>query len=190
MNHLAPRLITPPVLPLLTLAEVKAQCRIDHAEDDTYLESLVLAATSHLDGYTGTLGVALCPQTWAQSFRFWQVEFVLPVWPVKSLTHVKYFDTAGVEQILSPDLYRVFAGDGPHVILNRGPLCSRQDRPDAITITWVAGHNIVPQAIRHAAAMLVAHWYSEREAVNPGSSVSELPFAVNALLAPYRKVRF
>lgn len=40
--------------------------------------------------------------------------------------------------------------------------------------------------IRAAMLLLIGHWYSNREAVGVGVSVTEVPFAVEALLQPYR----
>ncbi len=40
--------------------------------------------------------------------------------------------------------------------------------------------------IEMAMLMLIAHWYANREAVNIGNITSEVPFAVEALLQPYR----
>ncbi len=42
--------------------------------------------------------------------------------------------------------------------------------------------------VRHAVLMLGAHWYNQREAA-AGAQVSEVPFGVSALLAPYRTFR-
>ncbi|MCU5775226.1 head-tail connector protein [Winslowiella arboricola] len=40
--------------------------------------------------------------------------------------------------------------------------------------------------IRAAMLLLIGHWYSNREAVVIGQATSEVPFAVEALLQPYR----
>jgi len=46
--------------------------------------------------------------------------------------------------------------------------------------------NSMPEDVRTAAMMLVGHWFENRSAVHIGSSIQELPLAVNALLAKYR----
>lgn len=40
--------------------------------------------------------------------------------------------------------------------------------------------------IRAAMLLLICHWYSNREAVNIGNITTAVPFAVEALLQPYR----
>ena len=44
----------------------------------------------------------------------------------------------------------------------------------------------VPDALRHAIRMLVAHWYENRGLAAIGGTVAMLPASVNALIAPYR----
>jgi hypothetical protein len=39
-----------------------------------------------------------------------------------------------------------------------------------------------------AMRLLVGHFYENREAVQSGGSVIEMPFAVDALLRPYRPI--
>jgi len=66
------------------------------------------------------------------------------------------------------------------------------DRSDPVKIAMTVGYGDdttdVPQAIRHAAMMLAAHWYENREAVAEGSPVP-VPMTVDALTAPYRRNR-
>lgn len=61
-----------------------------------------------------------------------------------------------------------------------------------ITGTGTGTHFVgeVPQAIKQAMLLLIGHWYENREAVNIGSAANEFPLAVDALLAPYRNMRF
>ncbi|WP_338494289.1 head-tail connector protein [Erwinia aphidicola] len=40
--------------------------------------------------------------------------------------------------------------------------------------------------IRAAMLLLIGHWYANRETVGVGVSTTEVPFAVEALLQPYR----
>jgi uncharacterized phiE125 gp8 family phage protein len=44
----------------------------------------------------------------------------------------------------------------------------------------------VPDALRHAIRMLVAHWYENRGLAAIGGNVAMLPAGVGALVAPYR----
>jgi uncharacterized phiE125 gp8 family phage protein len=44
----------------------------------------------------------------------------------------------------------------------------------------------VPDALRHAIRMLVAHWYENRGLAAIGASTAMLPGGLGALIAPYR----
>jgi uncharacterized phiE125 gp8 family phage protein len=44
----------------------------------------------------------------------------------------------------------------------------------------------VPEPLRQAVRVLVAHWYENRGLIAAGQSVAVLPESVNALIKPYR----
>lgn len=48
----------------------------------------------------------------------------------------------------------------------------------------------VPQGIKQAMLLLVGSWYENREATISGATIAEVPFAVDALIAPYRVIEF
>ena len=47
----------------------------------------------------------------------------------------------------------------------------------------------VPETIRRAILLLVAHWFENRAAVEVGTVLRQTPLAVLALLAPYRSIK-
>lgn len=50
------------------------------------------------------------------------------------------------------------------------------------------GQQIINASIKMAAKLLVAHWYSNREAVIVGSVATSLPLGYDSLLQPFRDV--
>ena len=76
---LAPVRTVAPVADLVSLAEAKAQCRVDDSDSDVLMTALIKAATDHLDGYSGVLGRALITQTWAVDFGGFSDLIRLPV---------------------------------------------------------------------------------------------------------------
>ena len=44
----------------------------------------------------------------------------------------------------------------------------------------------VPEPLRQAIRLLVAHWYENRGLIVPAASIAVLPATVAALIAPYR----
>jgi uncharacterized phiE125 gp8 family phage protein len=190
---LAPVRTVAPVEPLLTLAEVKAHLRVDYADEDALIASLIEAATAHLDGYGGILGRALISQTWTVEYPTFGERLDVPLGPLQSAT-VQYYDSTNALQTLATSVYAVLSdGLGPYVSLKYNQQWPQTyTRDDAVKITWVAGYGAsaasVPAALRTALMLLIGHWYDNRSTVLVGESASDLPFAVAALLAPFRRV--
>lgn len=186
------RTVAPAVL--LTPAEAKAHLRVDHADDDALIAALIEAATTHLDGWSGILGRALVSQTWRQDFADFGEYLRLPLGPVVSVSSVTYYDINDASQTAASASYSLLADDyGPYVGLVPGytwpSVSSTRNAP--VSVTYVAGYGTaaaVPQAIKQAALLLIAHWYDFREAVMAGQTPTELPFGVRALLTPFRRV--
>lgn len=66
-----PILVTAPVSPVVSLADMKEHLRINHNDHDAHLVAIERAAVAHLDGWRGVLGRCLMPQTWRQDFYGW-----------------------------------------------------------------------------------------------------------------------
>lgn len=192
---LKPVRVSAPGVPLVSLEEAKAHCRVDHSDDDDLLNGLVAAATALLDGYSGVLGRALINQTWCINLCSWPpCRIRLPLAPVSTIASIKYFDTANAEQDLAgsnfsllEDALSPYAGWA-----SNASLPSLFEREDAIAVEFIAGYGAtadkVPEAIRLAAKLLVGDFYENREASIVGTTAEELPFAVKALIAPFRRV--
>jgi uncharacterized phiE125 gp8 family phage protein len=187
---LAPVRTVAPVAPPVSLSEVKAHCRVDGTDSDAVLTALLNAAVDHLDGYTGILGRAMVTQTWRQDFDAFSQCLPLPIWPVASISSVTWRNTAGQLATVSSAEYalRSDAGGLFHVrFKNDFAYPTDLNQTAAVSVTYVAGTAAadVPAALKVAIMLLVSHWNENREAVSAGA-MSELPMAVNALIAPYR----
>jgi uncharacterized phiE125 gp8 family phage protein len=191
---LKPRRTVAPAEPLLTLAEVKAHLRVDHDDEDNLISSLIAAATDHLDGRAGVLGRALVTQTWVQEWSGFPAcrRIRLPLPDVQSVT-ITYIDDDGAEQTFAASGYHVThdSRSGLVILDDDASWPSTTDRPDAVTITMVAGFgdpDAVPRAIRTAATILVSTWYRNRDAVVTGTIAAAMPISVDRLIQPYRLV--
>lgn len=188
---LSPVLIEGPASAPVSLEDAKAHCRVDHSDDDGLIAALIDAATAHLDGYTGILGRALVTQTWRQDFSRFGSCLRLPIAPVSQVSAVTYQDVDGVSRTADPAIYDLLAdARGPYLALRSGaswPPTYR--RPDAVSVTYIAGAepDAVPTPIKQAILLTIGHWYENREAVSAGDA-REVPLAVTALTAPYRRV--
>lgn len=195
-----PVLVTPPTTLPVTRTLVKAQLDIAHTEKDTLIDGLIAAAVSYLDGWTGILGRCLEEQTWRQDDdTFWRC-FPLPLAPVISITSVKYDDAAGVEQTVDSASYELLTKDDgcsfvrmvdafaiPSLHAETGPRVRV-----AYKAGWAqsGGASTVPDAIKQAMFLLIRHWFDNPTAVIVGTSAQVMPMAVDALLAPWRRIRF
>jgi uncharacterized phiE125 gp8 family phage protein len=190
-----PVLVTPPAAPPVTLDEAKSQLDITYTDKDALITGLINAAVSHLDGWTGILGRALLPQTWRQDFDAFERSLRLLLFPVRSITSVKYDDAGNVEQTVAPANYDLREDElGPYVQFKDGFSFPdiRQDKP-AVRVTYIAGYadaHAVPAAIKQAMLLLIRHWFDNPTAVQVGNIVNVMPMAVDALLWTYRRTRF
>lgn len=182
--------VTAPAAEPISLAEAKAQARVDHADDDTLIGALIDAAVDMVDG-DGHLGRAMITQTWAQWAPTAPGVIRLRMGPFQSLTSIQYFDENGTLQSADVADFEVRKfGDLSDVYPKDGKAWPTADaRADAIKVTYVAGFgdaaSDVPAGIRHALLMLVAHWYDTRKAASE-ASLHDAPMAVDALLGRHR----
>ncbi|MBB1493313.1 phage head-tail connector protein [Paracoccus sp. MC1854] len=170
-------LVVPPAAQPITLTEVKAQARVTHDDEDLLLQHYIDAATAWLDGPSGILGRCLVTQTWRAELAAVTGPVQLP-FPDSTIDRAVFTDAEGGELA-----YDVVLHDQPPLLRPS----SGAGRPAAITFT--AGYGApaeVPAAIRQAMLLLVTQWYEHRQITGTGNA---LPFAVEALLAPYRRVR-
>lgn len=184
-----------PATALLTTDEVKAHLRVDFEDDNSLIDRLIDAATQYLDGYQGILGQALITQTWRADFADFPYTLLrLPLGPVQSITSIQYRSDADVTSTMDASRYRLATdARGPFIELVHGETWpTAGDRADAVSVTFVAGFgdaaSDVPESIRHAALLLIGHWYEHREGVSAGVSMTDVPMAVSALLTPHRRV--
>lgn len=200
---LKPVLSVAPVSYPVTLADVKANLRIDASDEDALLNGFIASATAYLDGYSGVLGRALINQTWVQKFPYFPglgSVAGLALNPVQSISSITYYDENNDQQTLSTDVYALLDDElGSFVSLQYGQSWpSVYPREDAVSITYVAGYGAdgdsVPAAIKQALLLLVGNWYENREATSgaymAGAVATEIPFAVSALITPYRRIGF
>lgn len=103
MNYQALKLLTAPTTEPVTTAQVKNQLRLDGTDQDTMISSLITAAREGVEKY---LGRSLITQTWQVYFNDLLQEMQLPYPPYQSISHVKYYDSDGVQQTLSTDYYQ------------------------------------------------------------------------------------
>jgi uncharacterized phiE125 gp8 family phage protein len=194
------RVVEPPV-PIVTLDDARRHLAELPEEDEPYVAGLILAATTWIDGPTGWLGRALGIQTLEYAMEDFYADadgyIHLPFSPVLELVSIRVRTGAESFEAIPPAEYEIDAG-GVYPLSRAWPFVSGRNqrviiryrvgcaKTEGVPAVWVAN---VPEPIRFAILLLVAHWYRNREAVVIGQSAVTLPFAVDALLQPYRIYR-
>ena len=188
--HEALERIEDPATTPVSLSECKDHLRITSSAEDTYITALLAAAVGMTDGM-GTLGKAMITQKWRQYVPENPGTVRLAIGPVQAVTLIGYYDEDGVSQTATLSDFDVF-GNGQATTISPKPGFSwpaTQDRADAIWIEYEVGYGNaatdVPDALRHAIKMLVAHWYEHRENAAEKQQVN-VPFGYDALIGTER----
>lgn len=185
------KLITAPASEPVDVTAAKLAARIDIDDDDTLVEAYIQTAREWCEQYQKER--AYFTQTWELSYdRYPVFPIEIPKYPVQSITSIKYF----VEDGTSTGAENTWASSNYFVDLDSIParisLSEVGNLPiddlvplGGFKIRFVAGESSVddiPETIKTAIKLTVAHLYENREAVLTGTIASELPFGVKALL--------
>lgn len=186
-------LITPPAVEPVTVVEAKAELRVDHAEDDTVLSALIVAARNLVETRTATLMIT---QVWRLYRDAWPASgvFEVPIGPLQAVGAVTVADTAGTPVPLPVSAYRVDAVGRPGRIALAPGVMALPGVPFSgiavdVTVGFGASGLAVPQPLRRAVMMLVARWYENPRGLGLGAVPPSLADPFEALIAPYRPVR-
>lgn len=119
----------------------------------------------------------------------------MPLGPVLSIVSVTYTDPDGADVVLSADQYRFNAYARTPVLLPAYGVSWPSVRGDvgSVRVRYTVGFPSadsppveVPEPIRQAMHLLIAHYFTHREAVD-NNYLAELPLGARYLLAPYRR---
>jgi hypothetical protein len=194
-----------PAEPVVSVDEAKAHLRVDFDDDDDLIEGLVAAATATLDGPDGVLGRALGTQAleatlegfpgarhlalgglWHSGFNRERHGVPLRCAPVQSIVSVEYLDANGDPQTLPDTVYELTA-DG-RLRLKFGQCWPQTQTHDApVTVSYVAGYEVLPPPLRAAILLLTGDLYENREGqvISETRATSITNATVERLLGPF-----
>jgi uncharacterized phiE125 gp8 family phage protein len=182
------RLVTAPASYPVTLAEAKAQCRIDSDDEDAMINGLIAAATDYVELYTGR---AIVSQTWELLQDDFSDTIMITRGPVTAITFVKYFDVDDVEQTVTSTNYALDAASDPQWLVKASDFTwpAVASGVNNVTIRFVCGYTSLPPSIKHAILLLIGQWFDNRADVSDKAMIA-MPNAVEALLTNYRSFSF
>lgn len=183
-----------PALEPVSLSEAKAHLRVDSTDEDTLISSLIITSRLHIEA---SLGLALISQSWSLFLDDWPDGSTvrLPMRPLQTVSAVRLYAEDESITTLPANSYYVDAKGVPARIARLGGLGwpRPQRSTNGIEIAFTAGYGSlasdVPEPIRHALLLLIAHWYERREPFEVGGSAVAIPKMVSELLMPYRERR-
>lgn len=180
--------VTPPTETPVTVAEVKARLRIDHADDDSWLAGVIAATVGLLDGPDGLLGRCMVAQTWEERFPAFCNPLPLHVAGVASVTSVTYFDTAGASQTVASDAYELIPRNRRAVLWRHDAWPATDPRRALpVIVRTVCGYgpaSAVPAALKEAIFQHVGTLYERRDALDLAQAVAS-PIGFAGLIEPF-----
>jgi uncharacterized phiE125 gp8 family phage protein len=184
------KLITPPAVLAISLADMKVDLRETGTDKDAQITRLIRGATERAEHQTGR---ALLEQEWElilDAFPDGEIELTKP--PVISITSVKYLDEAGAEQTLLSTQYVLDADLLPGYLLPAEgvswPLT--RDVANAVRVRFKCGYGAtaaaVPPGIVDWIACEVVTQFDNPDQVAMAKADSAAGSRAMQLLDPYR----
>ena len=183
-------LVTAPLIEPVTLTEAKNHMRVELDEDNTLIEGLIVAARQHAERF---LKRQLITATWKLELdAFPANEIRVPLPPMQSSTEaftmtVKYVNTEGTQTTWDSGEYDVDVRAEPGRIRPAYGYTwpSIRSQINAVEVNYQAGYGDavtdIPEGIRLAIKILVAHWYENRQVVS-GLQTNTIPLGAESLL--------
>jgi uncharacterized phiE125 gp8 family phage protein len=182
-------LLSGPAVEPITLAEAKAYLRVEHSDDDLVIAAFIAAARIHVETQTRR---ALITQTWRIVRDAWPCDGKLSVSPspLQQILAARVYETDGSTLPIDTQAFVADKASAPAIVAFAAwslPVPGRGVGGIEIDVRvgyGDAGVN-VPEPLRQALRVLVAHWYERRGVTAPGAAAM-LPLTMSALIAPYQ----
>lgn len=191
------RVITPPAVEPVSLAEVKAHLRVDHSDEDDLISALIQASRELCEAFQNRTLITTVLELVCDGFPGSVISLPRP--PLQGVTSITATDEAGVDTVVSAADYLVStAGVLGRVVLKSGsswPAVTLQE-VDGFVVRYTAGYGDdpadVPQLTRQGILLTIGHLYENRETVviDRGISVMEVPMTAQYLWWPDRVMGF
>ena len=82
---------------VVTVDELKTHLRVSHSDDDTYIQSVIKAATQFVEQYTRQV----LPETTFIAYYDYVSDLEITRYPISSITSIQYYDSSNSLQTVS-----------------------------------------------------------------------------------------
>jgi len=167
------RLKTAPASEPITVTQAKVFLKVTNTAEDALILNMIKAATKYLEDYTNRSFVT---QTWEYYADEFPEEIELYFGSVASITHVKYYNDAGV--------LTAFTNFQSDLVSNPARLTPSPDytwpsvqlsRVNAVVVEYITGAAAVDSRVIDAIYLLLGHIYANRQDVVVGHQVVKMP---------------
>jgi len=152
-----------PLTTLITLAEVKAQCRVFTTFEDSYLQSLILPNLELCQSYTCRM---LTPGSVVVVSEECGTSLLLPYGEVSAVSKVITDGTETSDYTFDDVTQKVYVPSGFNTI----------------RVEFTAGYQTLPTVVKQAALVMISTAYSNRDDYVVGQSVEKMPRTSRDLL--------
>lgn len=174
---------------IVSLAEIKAHCRIDNSDSDTLLTIYRAAAVDLIEQ---ACEIDITETVYEESFPCAASTFYLTALPISQVNAVEYYDSSNVQQTVSNTNYTVYTPNSA-----RGVVTMKQgftfpelySRPDAIVITYTVGVGIPATLIKAAVLLQIGTFYENRENETE-ANLKPLSIGVQRIIDLYREMKY
>lgn len=168
------KLVTPPKSEPLTLQEVKEYLRVDGMDLDETIYGLIIAAREYCETFQNRVFVT---QTWELSLDdFPHMPLKLPNAPLQSVSSITITSVDGAVTNFTDFVVDETSVPGRIVLKNGTSWPNVQLKEvNGVKIQFVAGYQEVPETVKQAMKIFIAHRFE-----NPDSE--DIPMAVQLLL--------
>jgi uncharacterized phiE125 gp8 family phage protein len=181
-------LLTAPAAEPLSLAEAREFLRVEHGDDDELIGALIAGARMHVEMQTRR---ALITQSWRLALDAWPESGRIDVRPapLQAVIAARLYDAEGEARPLDLQSF-VRVLDGTEIAFVPWAMPAPERAFGGIELDLRVGYGdagvLVPEPLRQAIRLLVAHWYENRAPVAIGHETAALPETVTALIASHR----
>lgn len=181
------KVITPPQVEPVSIAEVKEQIGIADTIGDALIARRIVHARTKSEGYTDR---AFITQTREIRWDCFRAKHELP--SALTIVSVKYIDPDGAEQTLGAPNYALDAYPFVPVLKAAYGVSwpSTRAEENAVRVQFTAGYGPrstdVPAPIKEAMILFVGHLMNHQKQSESGILISRIPYAVRDMLDDYK----